>query len=80
MEMKKECKDERVKEAHKEKCILAPHLLQFSIKRQSFYKARKSTWSTMKNVLLERPTSTNIINKMSMPVLMEMKVFIKWLP
>lgn len=56
--------------------VLCLELLHILLRRQSFYKARKSTWPTMKNALFERPTSTNIINKMSMPVLMEMKVFI----
>lgn len=63
-----------VKEAHKEKCILAPHLLQFSLevlhillRKLTFYKGRKSTWPTMKNALFDRYTLTNVINKMSMP-------------
>ena len=56
-EMRKECRGDRVKEAHREKFVLAPHLSRFFVGSTSyfmtktFYKARESTWPTMKNAL-----------------------------
>lgn len=41
-------------------------VLHTLLRTLTFYKARKSTWPTMKKALFEKHTSTNIINKMSM--------------
>lgn len=73
-EVRKECRGYRVKGSiHGEIrissssfTILCLEVLHILLRTLTFYKARKSTWPTMKKALFERHTSTNIINTVSM--------------